>query len=220
LFYRAESGIWRATPLDAFEWLEHGFGTRQANPDPENLATLHQIHSDLVVRAGGEPGRIGEGDALVTDRPGLRVGVRTADCLPILLVDPERRAIAAVHAGWRGTLLGVAVRAVETMNRLFGSRAGSLWAAIGPGIRGCCYEVGPEVALQFRNIFPERDDLDGKTRLDLAAANRRLLTWVGLSPERIDCGAPCTFCAGREFHSWRRDRESAGRMLSVAGIRA
>jgi YfiH family protein len=219
LFYRAESGIWRATPLDAFEWLEHGFGTRHANPDPENVAILHQIHSDLVVCAGGEPGRIAEGDALVTDRPGLRVGVRTADCLPILLVDPERRAIAAVHAGWRGTLLGIAARAVETMNRLFGSRAGSLYAAIGPGIRGCCYEVGPEVALQFRNIFPERDDLGGKTRLDLATANRRLLTWAGLSPERIDSAAPCTFCGGGEFHSWRRDRESAGRMLSVAGIR-
>jgi hypothetical protein len=220
LFYRAESGLWRSTPLDAFEWLEHGFGTRHANPGPERLATLHQVHSDLVVCAGGEPGRLGEGDALVTGLPGLRLGVRTADCLPILLADPERRAIAAVHAGWRGTVLGVAARAVQTMIHVFGSRAGALCAAIGPGIRGCCYEVGPEVALRFRNIFPERDDLGGRTRLDLADANRRLLTAAGLAPERIDDQAPCTFCGGREFHSWRRDRESAGRMLSVAGIRA
>ena len=220
MFYRTESGIWRAAPLDAFQWLEHGFGSRHANPPVDNLATLDQIHSAIAVCADARTGRIGQGDALVAGRPGVRIGVRTADCLPILLADPERRAIAAVHAGWRGTLLGVAVRAAEAMNRLFGSRPGSLHAAIGPGINACCFEVGPEVAAQFRNLLPERNDLDRKTRVDLAQANRRLLAAAGLSLEHIHGGAPCTCCGVGEFHSWRRDRESAGRMLSVAGIRA
>ncbi|MEK7755512.1 MAG: polyphenol oxidase family protein, partial [Acidobacteriota bacterium] len=160
MFYRTESGIWRAAPLDAFQWLEYGFGGRHANPPAHPLATLDQIHSAVVVCADNRTGRIEPGDALVAGQPGVRIGVRTADCLPILLADPERRAVAAVHAGWRGTLLGVAVRAAEAMSRLFGSRPGSLHAAIGPGINACCFEVGPEVAAQFRNLLPERNDLD------------------------------------------------------------
>ncbi len=218
MFYKTESGIYRAAPLDAFKWLEHGFGSLRASPPAENLATLSQIHSDIVVRADGETGRLGQGDALVSNRRGVRIGVRTADCLPILLVDQEHRAIAVVHAGWRGTLLSVAVRAAEQMNRLFGSRPAALHAAIGPGIRGCCFEVGPEVAIQFEMLFPERDDLDRKTRVDLVEANRRGLVAAGLTSDRIYTGAPCTFCSTGEFHSWRRDRNSAGRMLSVAGI--
>lgn len=218
MFYRAESGIWRAAPLDEFPWLEHGFGSRQTDPTAGNLATLRQIHSDRVVRAE-VPGRLGEGDALVTEVAGLGVGVRTADCLPILLVDPERRAVAAVHAGWRGTLAGVAVRAVESLGRLFGSRAGAIRAAIGPGIQVCCYEVGPEVAIQFRNFLPEPGKIGGKIRLDLVAINRQLLAGAGLAPRHVYSGAPCTCCSGDEFHSWRRNRETAGRMLSFAKIR-
>lgn len=218
MFYRTESGIYRAAPFDAFDWLEHGFGTLRANPSPENLATLSQIHSDIVVRADRVTGRLGEGDALISNRPGTRIGVRTADCLPILLVDDEHRAIAAVHAGWRGTLLGIAARAAVQMSRFFGTRPRALQAAIGPGIRGCCFEVGPEVAIRFETLFPERDDLDRKTRVDLAEANRRSLIAAGLRAEQIYCDAPCTFCSAGEFHSWRRDRDSAGRMLSVAGI--
>lgn len=214
MFRRTESGIWRVTAFDALPWLEHGFGSRHAGSPSGNLATLRQVQSDIVVMASGECGRIGEGDALITDHPGWRIGVRTADCLPILLVDEQRRAAAAVHAGWRGSILGIAVRTVEAMARCFGSRPESLSAAIGPGINMCCFEVGPEVALQFRKLFPERNDLEGRTRIDLVEANRRQLVLAGLDPQRIFSGAPCTCCTPAEFHSWRRDREPAARMVS------
>ena len=220
MFYRTAIGIWRAAPLDAFDWLEHGFGSRHANPSSENLATLNQIHSDVVVRECGETGRLGRGDALISDRPGARIGVRTADCLPILIVDEERRAIAVVHAGWRGTVHGVAGRTVESMRRTFGSRPGSLHAAVGPGINVCCFEVGPEVSIQFRQLLPERNDLDRKTHIDLVDVNRRTLIAAGIQPGRIYTGAPCTVCTPGEFHSWRRDGDRAGRMISAAGILA
>jgi YfiH family protein len=218
LFHRTDSGIWRAAPFDAIPWVEHGFGSRHTGSPPGNLATLRQVQSDIVVVASGKCGRIGEGDALITDRPGWRIGVRTADCLPILLVDEQRRAVAAVHAGWRGSILGIAARTVEAMARAFGSRPASLSAAIGPGINMCCFEVGPEVATQFRKLFPERNDLEGRTRMDLVEANRRELVLAGLDPQRIFAGAPCTCCTPAEFHSWRRDREPAGRMVSWIGI--
>lgn len=219
MFYRAESGLWRAAPLEGFPWLEHGFGSRHASPPQDNLATLRQIHSGAVVRAQAG-GRIGEGDALVTNVAGLRLGVRTADCLPILVVDEQCRAVAAIHAGWRGTLLCIARHAVEALTLHFGSRPGSLHAAIGPGINSCCFEVGPEVAVQFRQLLPGREDLDRKIHLDLVELNRRQLVQAGLKPARIYCGAPCTCCMEEEFHSWRRDRERAGRMLSTIGITA
>ncbi len=218
MFYRSDSGIWRAAALDVFPWLEHGFGSRHASPAEERLATLRQIHSDIVVLPAGPGNRITEGDALATGRPGLRIGVRTADCLPILLVDEQKRAVAAVHAGWRGSVLGIVVRAVETMAREFGSRARSIHAAIGPGINACCFDVGPEVAIQFRKLFPERSDLEGRTRVDLVETNYRQLVAAGLDPANISRGAPCTRCTPGEFHSWRRDGAIAGRMLSSIGI--
>lgn len=207
-------------PLEAFEWLEHGFGTRHGNPEDLNLTTAHQIHSSRVLVADGCRGCAGEGDALIARTPGTRVGIRTADCIPLLLADERLRAVAAVHAGWRGTVQGIAARTVEALVRTFGSRPEDLHAAIGPGIGSCCFEVGPEVAAEFRVLFPERDDLDRRTHVDLAEANRRQLAAAGILSSRIYCGAPCTVCAAGEFHSWRRDGERAGRMVSVVGIRS
>jgi YfiH family protein len=137
--------------------------------------------------------------------------------MPILLVDRDRRAVAAVHAGWRGTVAEIARRAVEEMQREFGSEPRELEAAIGPGIGACCYEVGPEVGAHF----PKNSQfgLNGRARVDLAGANRRQLLEAGLDGARIYISGLCTRCRPDEFHSYRRDKQDAGRMFSFVGLR-
>lgn len=216
------SGVLRCQALLRFPWLEHGFETRQAvrANDGFRVATLRQIHSAIVVRPAGDSQECGEGDALITTEPGRLLTVRTADCVPILLVDPETRAVAAVHAGWRGVVAGVLPQSVARMRDHFGTVPGKLLAAIGPCIREESFEVGPEVAAQFQRLFPERKDLDGRTHLDLAEACRRQLAGEGVPPASIfDCGC-CTFADSPNYHSFRRDREAAGRMQTFIGIRA
>ena len=259
-FDRDAGHIYRVRELEAFPWLVHGFGTRNADIPGlfANLATLKQIHSATCLPAGGRAGLIGEGDALLEDAPGAVVAVRTADCIPILLVDERRRAVAAVHAGWRGTAAGIAWRAVEAMHERFGTDAGDVHAAIGPGIGECCFEVGPEVAAEFGrghvgndvdNDTAERSErlgtgqamgpprgpphgamhnpfvagqamgLPDRVHIDLAAENRRQLLEAGVTGERIYTSNLCTKCLSGDFHSFRRDREAAGRLFSFAGVR-
>lgn len=219
-FFRSPEAIWRAALLARCEWLEHGFGTRQTVWDASGrLASAKQIHSGRCLYAAA-PGRLGEADALITDRPGLLLGVRTADCLPLLVADPEHRAVAAIHAGWRGIVAGILAEVLREMAERFGSRPQTLLVAVGPAIGACCYEVGPEVASQFRTLFPEREDLGGRTRLDLAEAARRQLRAAGVGDERLAVAGICTRCRAEEFYSWRRDGPRTGRMLSVIGIRA
>jgi len=153
------------------------------------------------------------------------VAVRTADCFPILLVDERRRAVAAVHAGWRGTAAGIAQRAVEAMRERFDTDAGDVHAAIGPGIGACCFEVGPEVAAEFGGAVARAHGLrsvnvgNGKVHIDLAAENQRQLLEAGVTGERVYASNLCTKCLSGDFHSFRRDREAAGRLFSFAGIR-
>jgi len=215
-------GVLRFTPWLEYPWLEHGFGTRLSedwNQRPDWVA-LNQIHSDRCLYADGTAcGRIGEGDALFTDVPGAALAVRTADCVPLLIVDPHRRAAAVVHAGWRGTALAIASRAVQALADRFGSSPADLEAVLGPAIGPCCYEVGPEVAAQFQPWFPERSDLNGPARLDLWEANRRQLLEAGLDPPRVHAVSQCTRCHPALFHSYRRDGEKAGRMVSGLRIR-
>jgi polyphenol oxidase len=213
VFYRDSQNIYRVSELEAFEWLVHGFGTRLADVPSlfGNLATLKQIHSSMCVPAAGRSGVLGEGDALLENRPGSVVAVKTADCIPILLVDDRLRAVGAVHAGWRGTVARIASKAAEAMGVRFGTQAGDLHAAIGPGIGLCCYEVGPEVAAQFGG--------QGRGHIDLTAENRKQLEEVGVTPGRIYASNLCTMCRGEEFHSFRRDKEAAGRLHSFVGIR-
>jgi YfiH family protein len=172
---------------------------------------LRQIHSSTCVAAEGRSGILGPGDALLENTPGAVVAVRTADCIPVLLVDERLRAVAAVHAGWRGTVACIVQRAVESMRERFGTSPANLHAAIGPGIGQCCYEVGPEVAAQFGG--------QGRTHIDLAGANRRQLVEAGVTPGRIYASNLCTMCRPEDFHSFRRDGEAAGRLFSFAGIR-
>lgn len=191
--------------LTELKWLNHGFGTRADSVSQESMASLKQIHSGIVL-LGEQIGCAGEGDALVTSRAAVPVSVRTADCYPILLADDRNRAVAAVHAGWRGTAAHIVLRTLEEMHRRYGTEAADVYAAIGPGIGGCCYEVGADVARQF--------GMEQAGRIDLAAINRRQLLDAGVAEHRIDVLGGCTKCDGHLFHSYRRDQLGAGRMVS------
>ena len=215
-------GVYQAQALEELPWFEHGFGTRSSRdwpPGDTAVANLRQIHSDNVLVAE-RAGCIGEGDALITNRPGVRLSIRTADCLPILIADPANRAIAAIHAGWRGTILGIVPKTVSAMQERFGSRQEDLVVVVGPGIANCCFEVGPEVAVQFSDYFPEREDLlSGRAKIDLVETTRRQLGRNGGATGQFFASGLCTVCHSNLLHSYRRDREAAGRMVSVIGIR-
>jgi polyphenol oxidase len=213
VFYQDSRQVYRVRELDAFEWLIHGFGTRHVDVPAlyPNLGTLKQVHSADCVAAGGRSGMLGRGDALLENTPGAVVAVKTADCIPILLVDERRHAVAAVHAGWRGTVARIAVQALKAMHDRFGSAAEDVHAAIGPGIGECCYEVGPEVAEQFGR--------QGRAHVDLPGANRQQLADAGLAPGRIYVANLCTKCHPGQFHSFRRDGDAAGRLYSFAGLK-
>ena len=227
MFHLDPDYVYRAASLQQFPWLEHGFGTRLSNgwPDPSRLVTPKQIHSNKVLvvstdAAAGLNERFGPGDALISLQAQNMIGIRTADCLPIVLVDAKTRAMGAVHAGWRGTVGNITMCAVQAMTCQFGTGPEHIWAAIGPGIGCCCFEVGPEVAAQFGEIFPERVDLHHHTHIDLAEANRRQLERAGVPSNQIEVSGLCTMCRAGEFHSFRRDKEKAGRLISAVGQKA
>ena len=229
-------GVLRFEPWAGRSWLVHGFSTRAVGDFRWRsardsaallgldgpLVTLKQVHSDRVIRAdgrlpGAEPRT--EGDALLSATVGETVGVRVADCLPLLLADPARRAVAAVHAGWRGSVAGIAALAVERMRELYGSRPENLEAVIGPCISAPCYEVGEDVAGRFEEGAVLRNPGIGRPHVDLAAANRLQLEAASLRPENIHGGAHCSFSDAARFHSHRRDGDNAGRMIAFIGLR-
>jgi YfiH family protein len=198
----------KAPNLSELPWLEHGFGLRDSSY-PEPITTVKQVHSDHVVVANAAPC---EADALLTIDLGTRVGVKTADCVPVLLADTRQRVAAAVHAGWRGTASGITARAVREMAARFGSRPEHVVAAVGPSIGGCCYQVGPDVARQFGTV------VTSPIHLDLAAINAQQLRHAGVSSVWI--AGECTFCEKQRYFSYRREKEAAGRMISWVGIKA
>ncbi len=218
-FHLDPDGNYRAALFDSFLWLAHGFGTRRAASVPLPLATVKQIHSAEILQAGDAAGVRGEADALLSDAPGLAVGVRTADCVPLLLVDPVRRVVAAIHAGWRGTVAGIAPSAVERMRKIYGTDPRDVYAACGPSIGLCCFEVGPEVARQFAPWHPSFAGTETKEHVDLAGTLALQLLDVGLAPEHLAGADLCTVCGGDDFYSYRRERDEAGRMISWIGIR-
>lgn len=220
MFRLDQDQVLRCSIFEELPWLEHGFGTRLAAgwPSGSGLTSVRQVHSNQVVVTGHRTGVLGKGDALISNRPGTFVSVKTADCMPILLADVATRAVAAVHAGWKGTVSGICVATVCALEQEYGCSPENLRAVIGPGIGECCFEVGPEVALQFRRQFPERENLTSRTRVDLAEANRRQLLEAGLLASRISVAGICTCCSDDLYHSYRRDREEAGRMISGIGI--
>ncbi len=183
-----------------------------------------------VARRSGQAGGgvrqgVAEADGIVVRRPGLLAAVATADCVPVLLVAEARRAgagglwAACVHAGWRGTLAGIVVTAVDRA-RAEGVSPQRLRAALGPSIGPCCYDVGADLAARFREKKLPVLDSGGRSRLDLRDINRRLLESCGLLPRRIQLLGPCTCCHSDSYHSYRHEPANPGRQLSWIGWEA
>ena len=213
------------------------------------IVTLRQIHSSVVVLAGSDPGSmVCKGDGLMTDHPGLLLGIQTADCVPVLVADRRRKVVAAFHAGWRGTVRRIVESGIGRMRLEFGCRPEDLTAAIGPSIGPCCYAVGEEVLAEFesqfgyaRELFHEVYDTDPvrqkypmlfltqrapghspigpSLHLDVAEANRRQLLAAGLKASAIHSVGGCTNCQRELFFSHRGSHGHCGRMMSVIGIR-
>lgn len=215
------------------------------------LVTLRQIHSTLTRRVGRQSAGervVSAGDGLMTDKPGLLLGIQTADCIPVLIADRKRGAVAAFHAGWRGTLARIVENGVGRMRLEFGSEPRDLIAAIGPGIGQCCYSVGEEVLHEFRSQFlyaddlfldvyssdpiknkypmlfltaraPGHSDIGPGLHLDLKEANRRQLLDAGLRANAISVVADCTSCHTERYFSHRGEHGFTGRLLSVIGAR-
>jgi len=223
------------------------FGSMKNGP-PRPLITLRQIHSDLIHHVSKPPEEQLAGDGLVTETPGMLLGLGTADCLPIILVDVKKKAVGIFHAGWRGTLKRIVEKGIGEMGRYFGTLPGNVTAAIGPGIHGCCYEVGTEVRDQFASQFtyatelfreskdsdsirkkypllflsarpPGHSDLPKKIFLDLVEANRRQLLDTGVPAENIAASPLCTSCRTDLLFSHRKEKGVTGRMMAVVGIR-
>lgn len=192
---------------------------RRAESPPPDTVTCAQVHGNGVLCLAGDPPALSgtEGDAIVTAVPGACVGVRTADCLPILMHGPGGRVVAAVHAGWRGTVAGVATATVALLAQRYDLTPAELTVRFGPCIRPCCYQVGGELIGAVRESFPRwanqvLRERPGGTYFDLAGLNRLQLTAIGVRAIHDD-GA-CTGCRPDEFESYRRDGPSSGRMVS------
>jgi polyphenol oxidase len=210
-----------------------------------SLTPIKQIHSDLVRQIELKQSEPLYADAAVTSNPGLLLAVQTADCVPILLVDPKKRAVAAIHAGWRGTIKRIAAKAVGHLQMHFGSNPRDMLAAIGPAIGGCCYEVGTDFAANFLSQFADAPDFFDEFRtgdepnpiqwlnqmppghqpppknvfLDLRKANASQLRAVGLNPHNIFVSTLCTADRPDLLFSYRKQSTSSGRQMSVIGIR-
>jgi polyphenol oxidase len=210
------------------------------------MVALKQFHSDVIHLFDSAPADPCRGDASITNRPGLLLGVQTADCVPILLVDPKKRAIAAVHAGWRGTLARIVTKTIGAMQMHFATNPGDVLAAIGPCIGPCCYEVGTEVATQFLSQFEDASSYFDELRtgdepnplqwlnmcppghqpppknvlLNLRKANHSQLVAAGLRPQNIHVIDLCTSCRPDLLFSYRKQGATTGRLMAAIGLRA
>ncbi len=229
------------------ELFTQALGATDASGAPWPLLQVKQIHSSIVQRVDGPTAAPLTGDGLVTTAPGLLLAIKTADCVPVLVVDAKRRVVGAFHAGWRGTAARIAEKGVGEMRRHFGSNPCDLRAAIGPCIRKCCYVVGPEVAAEFESQFsyarelfhevfnsnslhvrypllflnqraPGHGDPASEIHLDLVEANRRQLEDAGLAADRIEVIEGCTACDTTRFFSHRAEFGKTGRMMAAVGI--
>lgn len=232
----------RCVPLEPVA--HHGFTSRQLGLRPgdaapaawasaaasvgcqvSQLARVRQVHGAAVrvVHAGDIGAPVPDADAAITNAPGVAVAVVAADCVPVLLGDPRTGAVAAVHAGWRGTAADAVGAAVTAMSREFGTRADELVCAIGPSIGACCYEVGEELLTAFTAAGHTSVDLaewftrdrPGRLRLDLWQANADLLVRAGVPRSHIHVAGLCTKTHADVLESFRVDGDRAGRMAAI-----
>ena len=222
-------------------------GRRRRSSEDWPLITGKQIHSDIVHCVSDPPDHVLAGDGLITRTPGILLAVLTADCLPIIVVDTRLHAVGVFHAGWRGTLKRIAEKGVGEMRRQFGSRPTDLKAAIGPGIRACCYQVGAEIRDKFDGQFsyakelfretkesdevrqkypllflsaraPGHSELPQKIFLNLAEANWRQLIEAGVPAKNVFDLDQCTSCRPDLFFSHRAEEGVTGRMIAAVGL--
>ena len=188
----------------------------------QSLKVLKQIHSDRVFVVESDPLSEGlEGDALITATPGRPIGVYTADCVPVILYDPQTHTTGVVHAGRAGTEKGIVPAAIKKMIECFGVKTATLKVALGPSIGPCCYEVKEDCLEAFKKNFPGwrswvREHTEGKVLLDLWKANREQALEEGVSDNRIFLSGECTACHLDRWYSYRKEGQNAGRMLTVA----
>ncbi len=192
------------------------------------MVTMRQRHGDTIIDVAEPCKDAGEGDAMVTGAPGVFLGVLTADCVPIVCRarTSRGRLAAVIHAGWRGTLAGLAMKTVRHIESRYGMGAQDLWCALGPAIGGCCYEIGPDVSGPLTGAWGDKAEASlrrakGKTYLDLRKLNAALLAAAGVPAEHIASVGPCTACNPAEFFSYRRESGNGagatGRQASFIG---
>ena len=239
-----ESAFFVLSELEAIHGLVHAFTTRQTDFSekdarsvaevawrkdvflralgiaPADVILLKQVHSDRVVTVGAQgsagPREKERADGILLPEPGRFAVIKTADCLPLLLIYPEGRKVCALHAGWRGTRERIAHKGASLFLEETGARPEQILVALGPCIRRCCYEVGPEVVEQFREAKHDLDRILTGGRLDLVEANRAHLEDLGIT-QIFDSGM-CTACRTDLFYSYRREGPT-GRMWALAGFR-
>jgi polyphenol oxidase len=213
--------------------------------DDLTLVPLKQFHSAVIRFFQTPPEESCKGDASLTNMTGLLLGVQTADCVPILLVDPKKRVVAAIHAGWRGSLARIAEKTVGQMRMRFGSKPSDIFAALGPAIGGCCYEVGTELVTKFTSQFADAEEWFDElctgdepnplqwlnmmppghqpppknVRLDLRKANRAQLLAAGIADKNIYVSNLCTACHTDLLFSYRKEADRSGRLLSAIGLK-
>jgi YfiH family protein len=229
-----DGNVGYGAPRDRVEaWRMRSVWTEAIGVEAERLVTIHQVHGNattIATRAvagrGAKPGShpLAEADAIATAETGVALMTLHADCLPLLLCDPGVPAVAAVHAGWRGTVLGVAARTVQAMAAEFGADPARTIAYLGPANRSCCYEIGDEVATGWLRYDPV--DAAGalrrcgdRWRFDVVAANRWTLIGEGLRAENIEDSDLCTQCASDHWFSHRAQGPATGRFGAVIGLR-
>ena len=217
--------------LSAIKGVVHGFSNRSVGTDTSDIerafnlagvAQLKQIHSGDVIVVDNIENHddLTEGDALVADIKNIGVGIRTADCVPILIVDSNKSIVAAVHAGWRGTWSQIAKNTVNLLENKYGIAPSDLNVAIGPSIKKCCYEVGEDVASLFSEKFEDTEQYLFQTEgskyfLDLSIANKLALHKAGVS--EIDVLNICTKC-NTDFYSYRREGKGVSTQLSFVAL--
>lgn len=212
------------------------------------LIALRQFHSDAIQIVEAPPAHPQSGDALITATPGLLIAVQTADCVPILLADTRNHVVAAIHAGWRGTVKRIAEKVIGRMRMVFGTEPASILAVLGPGIGQCCFEVGPDVVKEYASQFtPAREWFEGpfdqltsgedpnplpwlnmrppghqppepRAYLDLHAANRYILQSAGVPARNITAIDLCTASRTDLLFSYRREKPT-GRLMAAIAIR-
>ena len=202
--------------------------------DPSRIVRVRQVHGNDVLVV--DPALAGREqfprllldddylyDAMVTDVPGLGLTISTADCLPIFLADPRRRVIGAVHAGWRSSVQRIVERALRKMHEVYDTDPTECYAVLGPGIRGCCYEVDEPVITKLKGACNAWQDCvkpagDDRWMLDLAHLNIAILGETGVSWERVADTGLCTACRSDLFYSYRAEKPKTGRMMSVIAL--